>query len=157
MKTYSLCCKGDPDRWVQGNLSRLICFPIKCYQVTTGNNWLHLHFWGMCSNEWMPRSAPLNTPEWWVVSRSRRSWTLGSWRWRCAVNSVKEKHAPPARSAGCICEIKTDIVAGKLKITPGCWWHFGAYVVLFPRACSRISSPLGFTVKIRHVGTPTCL
>ncbi|TNN65822.1 Structural maintenance of chromosomes flexible hinge domain-containing protein 1 [Liparis tanakae] len=29
--------------------------------------------------------------------------------------------------------------------------------VLLPLACSRINSPRGFTVNIRHTGTPTCL
>lgn len=31
------------------------------------------------------------------------------------------------------------------------------YDVLLPLACSRISSPLGFTVNIRQAGTPTFL
>lgn len=54
------------------------------------------------------KETPQNTPQQWAVSSNKRSWTLGSWRWRCVLNFVTEKHAPPAHSAGCNCEIKPN-------------------------------------------------
>lgn len=107
------------------------------------------------------KAAPRSTPQRWAVSSNRRSWTRGSWRWRCVVNSATGKHAPPARSAGCICQIKTSHDGNNKRLSerPEQWlqWWFGTHDVLLPLACSRINSPLGFTVNIRHTGTPTCL
>lgn len=57
-------------------------------------------------NPWrnVAKAAHRSTRGRWVLSSSRRSWTLGSWRRRSAVNSSAGRRAPPAHSAGCICK-----------------------------------------------------
>ena len=116
MKGMSLNCErhGIQTFPLKRNVSKTIS------NYSSGSHRFYKDFseWSQCiqlvllisSNEPLIRvkAAPQSTPQRWAVSSNRRSWTRGSWRWRCVVNSATGKHAPPARSAGCICQIKTS-------------------------------------------------